>query len=95
VHLPVDSEQKGDLILVDLLGVESRNLTPGSSRIVTVLEIFRSKNQSREEHATTALERAIGVSILGLLHGEVVFWHVGLNQDQVVECNLESRVASS
>jgi hypothetical protein len=79
MHLPVDCEQKGDLILVDLLGVESRNLAPSSSRIVTVLEIFRSKNQSREEHATTALERAIGMSILGLLHSEVMFWHMGLN----------------
>lgn len=79
VELPVDGQQESDLVLVDLVGVETRDLAPGASRVVSVLEILGGQDQSGEEHATTALQGAAGLAIVGLLHGEVVLRHMRLD----------------
>lgn len=95
VELPVDSKEKSDLVLVDLMSVEPRNLAPSPSRVVPVLEILGGQDQSREEHAAATLERAIGMSILGLLSSKVVSRDMRLDENQVVESNLKSGVAGA
>jgi hypothetical protein len=95
VQSPVDSEQEGDFVLVDLVGVEPGNLAPGACRVVAVLKILGSQDEGGEEHATAALQSAVGMTILGLLHDEVVLGHMGLNEDQVVQSHLEGGVASA
>ena len=94
MEVPADGKEKGNLVLVDLLGVESRNLAPSSSRVVSVLEILGGQDQSREEHATTTLESAIGMAVLRLFGSKVVLRNMRFDQNQIVESNLEGRVAS-
>lgn len=95
VQLPVDSEEEGDFVLVDLIGIEPRNLAPGAGRVVTVLEILGGQDEGGKEHAAAALQSAVGVAILGLLHGEVVLGHMGLDENQVVQGNLQRGVAGA
>ena len=92
VQLPVNREQESHLILVDLLGVKPRNLTPGARRVVAILQILGCQDQSREEHATTALKNATRMAVVRLFHGEVMIRHMGLDQYQIVESNLQCGV---
>jgi hypothetical protein len=93
VQLPVNSNEECHLVLVDLLGVEARNLAPGACRVVAVLKVLRRKDKSREEHTATALKGTIGSTINGLLHGKVMLGDVGLDQNKVIQSDLEGRVA--
>lgn len=95
MELPVDSKEERDLVLVDLLGVEPRDLAPGTSRVVAILQIFGCEDKSSEEHATPALKSAVGVTIIGLLRGEVVLGHMGFNKDKIIKSYLEGRVAGA
>lgn len=95
VKVPADSKEEGNLVLVDLLGVESRDLAPGASSVISVLEILGGQDQGREEHATATLKGAVGMSVRRLLGGKVVLGNVGLDENQIIERDLESRVASA
>lgn len=95
VELPVDSKEKGDLVLVDLLDVEARDLAPGTCRVVAVLKILGSKDQGREEHAPAALKRSVSEPILVLLHSKATLGNVRLDEDEIVQRDLQGRVASA
>jgi len=94
MELPVNGNQKSNLILVDLLGVKSRDLAPSPSRVVSILEILGSQDQGREEHAAATLKCTIGMAVIRLLSGKVMLGNMGLNENQVVQGDLEGRVAS-
>jgi len=85
VQLPVDGEEEGDFILVNFLSVQARYLAPSASREVAVLEVLGGQNQSREEHAPTALDGLAGVAVVGLLHRKIPIRHMRLDQYQIVE----------
>lgn len=95
VKVPANGKEESNLVLVDLLGVESRDLAPSASSVVSVLEILGSQDQSREKHATTTLKCAIGMSVRGLLGRKVVLGNMRLDENQVIERDLEGRVASA
>jgi hypothetical protein len=95
VQLPIDSEQECNLVLIDLLSVQPRNLTPCASRVVAVLKIFGGQDERREKHASSTLESTIREAIIWLLHGEVMLGDMGLNKNQVIQSYLESRVAGA
>lgn len=90
---PVDLAQEHPLVHVDLTNLEPRHLAPRFRRVVSVLQILGSQNQSCQEHATTAHERAISRAVHSLLHGKVALRHMWPDEDQVVESNLQCRVA--
>lgn len=92
---PVDREEEGHLVLVDLEGVQAGNLAPGAGRVVAVLKVLGGEDERSQEHAATALERADGVDVVGLLHGEVMAGDVRFDEDEVVEGNLQGGVARS
>jgi hypothetical protein len=89
VQLPIDGEQEGNLVLVDLVGVETRDLAPRTSRVVTVLEVLGGQNERGEKHAPPTLQGTIRVVIVWLLHGEVVLGNMRLDEDQVIQSYLE------
>lgn len=95
VEVPANSKEESNLVLVDLLGVESRDLAPSASSVVSVLEILGSQDQSRKKHASTTLKGAIGMSVRGLLSRKVVLGNMRLDENQVIERDLEGRVASA
>lgn len=88
VQLPVDGEEKGNLVLVDLLDVEARNLAPGPGRVVSVLQILGRKDQGREEHAPAALKSSVSVAVLILLHSKATLGNVRLDEDEIVQSDL-------
>lgn len=92
VELPVDCKEEGDLILVDLLSPETRDLAPGTSRVVAVLEVFRSEDESGEEHTAPALQGPTFLPVIRLLHGEIMLGHVRFDEHEVVQCNLKGGV---
>ncbi|KAL2292913.1 hypothetical protein FJTKL_07955 [Diaporthe vaccinii] len=64
VQVPVDREKECHLVLVDLVGSETGNLTPGASRVVPVLQVFRGQDQSREKHSAATLKSATGMAVI-------------------------------
>lgn len=92
VQLPVDSKEESHLVLVDLLDAEARDLAPGTRRVVPVLKVLGCKNQSREEHAPTALKSPVRVAILVLLSSKAALGNVRLDEDQIVQGDLQRRV---
>lgn len=90
METPIDSNKESHLVLVDLVRVQPADLTPGASRVVSILQVLRSQDEGRQEHATTALQSSDGITILRLFHGEIMFGDMWLNQDQVIQCNLQS-----
>lgn len=92
VQLPVDGLEKRHFVGVDLVDLEAGDFAPGPSRVISVLEVFRGQNQGGQEHAATALQSPQRL-VLGLLHGEVNLGDVRLDEDEVVKCDLEGRVA--
>lgn len=95
VQLPVDRQEESHLILVDLLDIEARDLAPGLCRVVPVLQILGSQNQSSKEHAAPTLETRVLEAIARLFHGEVAGRDMGLDQDQVVQCNRQGGIAGT
>lgn len=81
VELPIDSGEEGKFIFVDLADLEPRNLAPGSSRIIAVLEPLRGEDQGSKEHTTATLQDPTSVRLVGLLHGEIMARNVRLDQD--------------
>ena len=94
VQIPIDRVEEGRLVLVDLLGVKTRDLAPSASRVISVLEVLGRKNEGSEEDATTALQGTSSVVILGLFHGEILSRDVSLDEDKIVHGYLQGRVAS-
>jgi hypothetical protein len=92
MHLPVDSKQESNFVLVNLFSSKSRDLAPGARRIISVLKILGGKDQSSKKHATAALECAVSMSVHRLFHCEIMFRHMRLDENQVIQSNLESRV---
>jgi hypothetical protein len=92
-QVPVDSGKKRTLIFVYLRDLESRNLAPGTGRVVAVLQPLGGEDKSSEEHAPAALQDPASVRFVGLLHGEVMGRDVRLDQDQIIESHLQCRVA--
>jgi hypothetical protein len=90
MHLPVDSKQESNFVLVNLFSSESRDLAPGARRIISVLKILGGKDQSSKKHATAALECAVSMSVHRLFHCEIMFRHMRLDENQVIQSNLES-----
>lgn len=95
VQLPVDSKQECNLVLVDLMYIEARNLAPGSRGVVAVLKVLGRENQGREEHAPAALKGPVGVAVLVLLSDKATLGDVGLDKDEVVQRHLQGRVAGA
>lgn len=95
VQLPVDRQQECNFVLVDFSRVEPGNLAPGSGRVVTILKVLGSEDESSKEHAAAALKCAALLLVVGLFHGEIVLRDVGLNEDQVVQRNLEGGIAGA
>jgi hypothetical protein len=90
---PVDGFQEQYFVLVDFQSVETGDLTPGTRRVVAVLQIFRCQDQGGQKHPTTTLQGPRGKSVAAwLLHGEVVLWDMGLDQDQVVKSHLQGAI---
>lgn len=81
VQIPAHGMEESRFVLVDLLGVKARNLTPSTSRVVSVLEIFGGQDQGSEEHATTTLQGSRRLIVLGLFHGEILSRNVFFDQD--------------
>jgi len=95
VNLPVDSQKERHLILVDLHCVQARYLAPSSCRVVAILQILRSKNECRQEHAATTLKGAHRVGLVWLFHGEVMLGYMWLDKDQIVQRHLQCGVTGS
>lgn len=79
VYPPVNRKEECNLVLVDFLRVQSRDLTPCPSGIVPILEVLGSKDKCGQEHAPPTLESAERVCILWLFHGEVVLRNMRFN----------------
>lgn len=90
VELPVDSGEERHLVLVDLGNLEAGNLTPGTGRVVAILQPFGSQNKGSKKHAPTTLQDPTSVRLVGLFHGEVMGGDVRLDQNQVIESHLQS-----
>lgn len=90
---PVDLTQEHPLVHVDLTDLEPRHLAPCFGRVVSVLQILGSQDQSCQKHATTTHERTIGWAVHSLLHSEIALRHMWPDEDQVIESNLQCRVA--
>lgn len=95
VQLPVDRQKKSHLILVDLLDIEARDLAPGLCGVVPILQILGSQNQSSKKHTAPALETRILEAIARLFHGKVASRDMGLDQDQVVQCNRQGGITGT
>lgn len=94
VEFPVDSFEESHFVCVDLANLEARDLAPRARRVVAVLQILGREDECSKKHATTTLQRTKR-GIFRLRHGEVMLWQVGFDEDQVVQSDLQSRVAST
>jgi len=79
MEFPVNGNEESDLVLVDLLGVETRDLAPSASREITILKVLGGKDECGEEHTAPALENTACMNVIGLLHGEVMAGDVWLD----------------
>lgn len=95
VQFPVDREEKGNLILVDFLGVETRDFAPGSGGVVSVLKVFRGQDQCSKKHAAPTLKCTIAVTVFWLFCGKIMFRNVGFNEDEIIQRDLERGVAGA
>lgn len=93
MKFPVHGREECHLVGVDLAHFQAGDLTPGSSRVIAILQILRGQDESSQEHATTALKGSDGRDILGLFHGEIMLGHMTLDENQIVQGNLKRRVA--
>jgi hypothetical protein len=93
VKLPVDSLQKSQFVGVDFAHLQPRDVAPSAGRVIAILQILRRQNEGSKEHAAPTLQSAQRRNILRLLHSEVVFWHVTLDKDQVVQSDLQGAIA--
>lgn len=88
---PTNRFEEHQLILIDLQRVKTRNLAPSTGRIIAILQVFGSENQSRKEHATTALHSPADRLVTRLL---CLAGHMRLDLDQIVKSHLQRAVAS-
>jgi hypothetical protein len=95
VKLPVDCSKESHFVRINLAHFEARDFAPSAGRVVTILQILGCQDQGRKEHTTTALQCTQGCNILGLLHREVVFGDMRLDQNQVVQSDLQGAVAGA
>lgn len=95
MQLPADFAKECSLVGVDLADLQPRHLAPGFCRVVAVLEILGGQDEGSEEHAPTTHEGARGRTVIALLHGEIALGYVRFDEDEVVQCHLQRRVAGT
>jgi hypothetical protein len=88
MEFPIHSLQEHHFILINLLGLQTRDLAPSTGGVVPILQVFRCKNQRGEKHTSSALHRSSAWAVAGLFHGEVMVWNVWSDLDEVVESDL-------
>jgi len=93
MEFPADLCKEGSLVGVDLFYWQAGHLAPGLGRIIAILQILRGQDKRSKEHSASTHESAVGRAVPRLFHCEVALRYEGLDQDQVVQCNLERRVA--
>jgi hypothetical protein len=91
VKSPANRFKEHQFILIDLQRVKTRDLAPSTGRIVAILQVFGSENQSRKEHATTALHGPADRLVARLL---CLAGHMRLDLDQIIKSHLQRAVAS-
>ena len=93
VKFPIHSRKKCHLISIDLAYLQARDLAPGTSRVITILKVLGCKDESSKEHATSTLKCPDGCNVVRLLHGKVMLGHMSPDEHQVVQSDLQSRIA--
>lgn len=81
VQVPADCVEESRLVLVDLLGVQTRDLAPGASRVVSVLEVLGRENERGKEDAAAALQGTRSLVVPRLFHCEVELRNMVLDEN--------------
>jgi hypothetical protein len=92
---PSNGFEEHQLVLIDFQRVETGYLAPCPSGVIPILEVFRCKNQSCQEHPTAALHGPQERLIPRLLLGKVEIRNMRLDLDQIIESHLQSAVAGA
>lgn len=95
VKFPANLREEGPLVSIDLANSQARHLAPGFGRVVAVLQVLRCQDQGGQEHATSAHERACTGTVDLLLPCEVTLGYERFDQNQIVKCDLQRRIAGA
>lgn len=93
VELPADLVEERSLIGVDFVNFQPGHLAPRFRGVVAILQILRGQNEGSEKHTPATHEGVASRTIRRLLHGEVTPRYEWLDEHQIVQSDLQRRVA--
>jgi len=93
MQAPTNGTQEETLVAVNLHCSQSRHLAPRLRRVVAVLQILGGQDEGSQEHASATLHGAQRRTVDRLLHGSIMRWDMGSDEHEVVQSNLQRRIA--